>query len=418
MTIGTTGAHALGARRAVEALRSGVPSRDAVRALGSGQGEIEDRFLAVLDGIGTTRTGSQRGLLLGGGFGSGKSHVLEHLAHLALDRGFVVSRVVVSKETPLHDPVRVLRTAADSAVLPSGAEGAVAEAALGLDPETPAYAELLRWATGSGAVDERFALTLALLPGVQTADSGFADAIVRFWSGDPLSVADLRRQARQLGRSRPALRPASARELARQRFRFLARLFVAAGCEGWVVLFDEVELIGRYTPLQRGRSYAEIAGWLRPDPEDPASPVVPVLAMTDDFDAAVLTEKNDRELVPARLRAKQTPEWDAVATAAEAGMRLVERGMVRLAQPDAAELDGTYAQLRALHGEAFGWDPPDVAGLERLGATRMRQYVRAWINEWDLVRLDPSFRPRSEAVEVSFGYDEQPELEADGSGAD
>lgn len=60
-----------------------------------------------------------------------------------------------------------------------------------------------------------------------------------------------------------------ARELARQRFRFLSRLMVAAGFDGWVLLLDEAELIGRYTPRQRGRSYAELAGWLRPDPRTP-----------------------------------------------------------------------------------------------------------------------------------------------------
>ncbi|MGH8862884.1 MAG: hypothetical protein ACRDVG_16890, partial [Jatrophihabitantaceae bacterium] len=53
----------LSARRAVEAMRSGVPSRDAVAALGSGQGDIEDRFTALLDGVGTVRSGP-RGLLL------------------------------------------------------------------------------------------------------------------------------------------------------------------------------------------------------------------------------------------------------------------------------------------------------------------------------------------------------------------
>jgi len=85
--------------------------------------------------------------------------------------------------------------------------------------------------------------------------------------------------------------------------------------------------------------------------------------------------------------------------------------MVLLVPPDRAELDRAYARLKGLHADAFAWDPPDVAGLERLGATRMRQYVRAWINEWDLVRLDPSFRPDTEVVEVTAPYDEQPELD-------
>jgi hypothetical protein len=41
----------------------------------------------------------------------------------------------------------------------------------------------------------------------------------------------------------------------------------------------------------------------------------------------------------------------------------------------------------------------------------MRQYVRAWINEWDLVRLDPAYRPQTEAVEVVSDYREDPDLE-------
>ena len=402
----------LAARRAVEALRSGVPSRDAVAALGSGQGDLEDRFLGLLDGLGTARATAARGLLLGGGFGSGKSHLLEHLAHLALEHNVVVSRIVVSKETPLYDPAKVLRAAVESALTPDGAVGAVGEAAAGLDPGSPAYAELLAWASGSGApVDEWFPLTLRLFPRVQGSEDDFADAIVRFWSGDRLSVADVRRHARFAGLGRPALAAVPARELAVQRLRFLSRLFVAGGYAGWGLLFDEVELIGRYTLLQRGRSYAELARWLAPDPDDRGSPLAAVLAMTDDFDAAVLTDRDDRQVVPTRLRARQSPEWDDVATRAEAGMRMIEREMVLVAPPDAAELDAVYRRLKELHSEAFGWSAPDVPGLERLGATRMRQYVRAWINEWDLVRLDPAFRPDTEVVEVGFGYDEQAELE-------
>ncbi|MDT4956530.1 MAG: hypothetical protein QOD31_329 [Pseudonocardiales bacterium] len=402
----------LTARRAVEALRSGVPSRDAVAALGSGQGEIEDRVAALLDTAGTVRSG-HRGLLLGGGFGSGKSHALEHLAHLALERGFVVSRVVISKETPLHDPVKVLRSAVESALTPDGAIGAVAEAAASLDPGSPAFTELLRWAMGGAAVDERFPLTLSLLPRIAASDEQFADAIVRFWSGDALGVAELRRQAREAGEGRRALASVPVRELAAQRFRFLARLFVAAGFQGWLVLFDEVELIGRYTLLQRAKSYAELANWLLPDADDPASPLVTVAAMTDDFDAAVLTERDDRRLIPEKLRAKQTLQWDAIGARAETGMRLIERDMLLLRQPDDAELGDAYQRLKALHGQAFGWDAPDVAGLERLGATRMRQYVRAWINEWDLVRLDPYFTPQTEVATLATNYAEDVDVDVD-----
>ena len=400
-------------RRAVEALRSGVPSRHSVTELGTGQGEIEDRFTDLLgraDQPGDTAAAS---LLIGGGFGAGKSHLLTHLAHLAGQEGFVVSTVVISKETPLHDPAKVLRAAVESATGPGQLRDVVAEAAAGLDPDSPRHAEFLRWLRSAGEeLNERFAATVFLherLTGgeVPGADEEFADTIVRFWSGDPLPLTGLRRALRAAGAGRAySFAPIKAAELARQRLRFLARLLRAAGHAGWVVLFDEVELIGRYALISRARSYAELARWMGGDPADPAAPVVAVLAMTDDFEAAVLASsgKNDREQLPERLRGKQREDYDELAAGALTGMRHVERDLVRLVPPDQGDIDAAYRACKALHGKAFGWRPPDVAGLERLGATVMRQYVRAWINEWDLLRADPTYQPATEIRTTPSDY--------------
>jgi P-loop Domain of unknown function (DUF2791) len=408
----------LARRRAVEALRSGVPNADAVIAFGSGQSDIEDRFTGLLEGIVAPRNGrlGRASMLLGAGFGEGKSHLLTHLGHLATSAGFVVSTVVISKETPLHDPAKVLRAAVESAVAPDGARDVVAEAAAALDTDSSGYAELLRWLRGPGRdMNERFDATLLLhqrlgsdAPG---ADEEFLDSIVRFWSGDPLLMPDLRRQLKAVGEAKTfTFSPVKVRDLARQRLRFLPRLLRAGGCTGWVVLFDEVELIGRYSLLQRGRSYAELARWLDGDPGDEAEPLVTVAAITDDFETAVLSGKNDRKGLPRRLRDKQTEEYAEMAALAEMGMQHIERDLLPLVPPDEAELGRAYRTLRQMHGGAYGWEPPDVAGLEQLGATRMRQYVRAWINEWDLVRLDPCYRPITDVVDVPADYREQAEL--------
>ncbi|HEU4347061.1 MAG TPA: BREX system ATP-binding domain-containing protein [Actinoplanes sp.] len=395
-------------RRAIEALRAGVPSGDAVAALGSGQSAIEDRFLALRE---AAAGGTAGGLLLGGGFGAGKSHLLEHLARLALDAGFTVSKVVISKETPLYDPAKVFRTAADSAVRAGQARPALIEAAASVDVDGRAYAELLRWASSSGsALNERFPATLALFAQLRDRDAVFADAILRFWSGDPISVPELRRRLREIGEPRATLSPVTAAELGRQRLRFASRLLTAAGSSGWVILFDEVELIGRYSLQQRAKSYAELARWMRGE-HGGAVPLAAVFAMTDDFEAAVITGRNDRELIPAKLRAKDTPEATALAAAAQAGMRIIDRETHLLTPPDDIELKHAYSRVREMHGAAFDWQPPDVAGLERLGATRMRQYVRAWINEWDLVRLDPGYRPETEMIDLATDYREDPDLE-------
>ena len=401
---------AVASRRAIEALRAGVPSRDAVAATGSGQSAIEDKFSQVRD---RASSGHPGGLLIGGGFGTGKSHLLEHLSGLALDAGFAVSRVVISKETPLYDPAKVFAAAVESAAVSGRPRPALVEAAAALDPESRAYAELLRWASSSGSgLNERFPATLSLHAQVQQSDPTYAETIVRFWSGDPINTPELRRRLKEAGEPRPSLPPVTVKDLAVQRIGFAARLLAAAGSAGWVILFDEVELIGRYSLQQRARSYAEITRWMQGDHGGKGTPIAAVIAMTDDFEAAVITGRRDREVVPEKLKAKQTPEATALATVAQRGMRTIDREMQLITPPDGAELDRAYAQLKKLHGEVFDWQPPDVEGLERLGATRMRQYVRAWINEWDLLRLDPDYQPATEiADEIASDYREDPDLE-------
>jgi len=390
-------------RRALEALRAGVPNRDAVAALGSLQTAVEDRFTELMGAVGGLSSGGDAagGMLIGGGFGSGKSHVLEHLAHRALDAGFVVSKVVISKETALHDPAKVFRAAIEDARVPGRPGSAIDEIVAALQTDSSDYAALYRWVHADDTpVDSRFAASLFLYEYAR-GDAEFADRIVQFWGGDRLPVADLRRRLKEAGAATTyRLAAAKERDLAIERFRFVPRLIQAAGFRGWVVLVDEVELIGRYSLLQRAKSYAEVARWVRGDRDDPTLPLCAVLTTVDDFEAQVLVGKNDVELIPKRLRMKGTVEHDLLAGLAETGMQVMARDQLRLQPPDRDELDRTYAKLKEIHASAFGWDPPDVEGLERLPSNRMRQYVRAWINEWDLRRLDPTYLSDIAATEV------------------
>ena len=215
-------------RRAVEAVRSGVPSREAVAVLGSGQPELEDRFTSLLEQAGERRAAEAGvpGLLLGGGFGAGKSHLLTHLGHLAASSGFVVSTVVISKETPLHDPAKVFRAAIQGTRDSARARGVLADAAASLDPDTPRYAELSRWVSSpASGLDERFSATLLcherLRGGEVPGSDETVDALVRFWTGEPLRMTDLRRTLKSVGAGGLySFSPVAARELARQRFQF------------------------------------------------------------------------------------------------------------------------------------------------------------------------------------------------------
>ena len=120
----------------------------------------------------------------------------------------------------------------------------------------------------ASGLDERFAATLLcherLRGGDVPGSDETVDALVRFWGGEPL--------ARRRTPPRPEIGgrgPALFVSLRSQSATWHASgsgsppgCCARRGTTGWVILFDEVELIGRYSLLQRGRAYAELAMWL------------------------------------------------------------------------------------------------------------------------------------------------------------
>jgi hypothetical protein len=398
-------------KRALEALRNGVPNRDAVRVVGCSQPAVEERFRTGLAALREDR--SVKGLLVSGGFGTGKSHLLEYLEDIAVTQGFVCSRVVISKETPIYDPGKVYSAAIDSANVPGVNGRAMQEIALRLKPESDAYGAFERWAMSeSSGIGALFPATLMLYERLKN-DPEYMEDIVNFWSGEKLAVSRVRQGLKQVGaQSFFAIKAIPVAQLARQRFRFASRLIRAAGYAGWVLLLDEAELIGRYSLLQRGKSYAELARWLgRVDEEGPEG-IVCTAAITDDFALAVLQEKGDKDRVGPRLRAKGTAEFELLAARAEAGMRLVERDALALKPPSPDTRERVYGQLKRIHGEAYDWRPPDLPSAETPETRPMRSYVRRWINEWDLRRLYPDHRPEVEEEDVKPGYGEDQAFEA------
>ncbi|MGH9359420.1 MAG: BREX system ATP-binding domain-containing protein [Terriglobia bacterium] len=411
-------------KRALEALRNGVPNRDAVRVLGSNQVEVERSFqqqLAAVQSAGCE--GKQApGLLIAGDFGAGKSHLLDYFEHLALSENFVCSRIVISKETPLFDPAKVYLAAVDGAAVPGRSGQAIQEIALRLRPNTQKYAEFFQWANNpSSGLSPLFPATLLLHERLNN-DPELVDQITSFWSGERLSISKLRQGMKQIGCAAMfSLRPVKVRELALQRFTFTPRLILGAGYNGWVLLIDEVELIGRYSLLQRARSYVELARWMGRIEGQAYPGLTAVAAITEDFGLKVLQEKSDRDTVGPRLRSKGGDEFIVLAGRAERGMRLIDREAVTLLKPDQSTLDHTYNRLKEIHGRAYGWDPPDIPPSTPSLTRRMRSYVRRWVNEWDLKRLYPGAEVLTEEeqeVRPSYELDEyleQPSSDSEGS---
>jgi hypothetical protein len=400
-------------RRAIEALRSGVPNRDAVEALGCSQAEIEARFRDQLERAAEDAVKGRMtpGMLVEGGFGSGKSHLFEYLQHMAVRQNFICSKVVISKETPLYDPVKVYRAAIEAAVVPGKRGAALTEIATKLTFTNRSSLDLYDWVhRPGGQLNARFAAMLFLYRSMSN-DPELRDRIIRFWSGEQIGISELKRYLKA------AREPATykidkipIKDLALQRFKFASRLMLAAGYAGWVILFDEVELIGRYSLTQRAKSYAELARWMGKLEGWNSTGLTCVLALTDDFQSAVLSEKDDLEKVPARMRAKGGEADMLIASQAERGMKLIEREGIALRPLDDAAIDATREKVRAVHAAAYAWDPPALRAEGRLRTTRMREHVKGWITEWDLRRLYPGYDVQLATEELKQDYGEDPNL--------
>ena len=407
----------IAARQAVEALRNGVPNRAAVRELGCNQPQAEERFSNMLASAasGDGSAGTQ-GMLVSGDFGSGKSHLLAHLEELALSRNFVCSRVAISKETPLHDLGKVFSSAMENGRLPDRGGRFVEELALALHPGSPEHAAFSDWVDGAvsnGTLSPIFPATLCIYG--RAADFELNGDIEAFWAGDRIQVARVRAGLRQIGEARTyRFRAPKASELPLQRLQFAVELIKGVGYAGWVVLLDEIELMGSYSILQRGRSYAEIARWMGLVREEGYPGLVAVGAVTDDFASAIISpdgQKKDRDYVRPRL--EQSARYGALAARAETGMRHLERECLTLDAPAEEEVEAALESLRRLYGRAYGWEAPaqEAAAGGAGYRGRMRYKVRAAIQEWDLGRLHASYRPDIEIEPFTPGYEENADLE-------
>jgi hypothetical protein len=187
----------------------------------------------------------------------------------------------------------------------------------------------------------------------------------------------------------------------------------AAGYSGWVVLIDEVELIGTYSLLQRARSYIEIGRIMAGD--DSGMTALPVLAITEDFTRAVLQEKCDMDKVPRMLQDRAQYADAPDSSMALAGMRILAEKGLSLKRPDENALDETYGRIRTLSQRAYDWEPPVHAPVRREQSTPLRAYIRRWITEWDLHRLHPGSAVDIETAEWHTDYSE---TESAGSGGE
>ncbi len=381
------------ARSAVESLRSGVPSRDAAAQLGTTQHDVRERFEDELDNLAEGRGANP--IVISATFGAGKTHLLNYLQILAEREGFVTSYVVISPEMPLGNGQLVVKALADAAHAPGQAGKALRALASTLRTDSEEYRALQEW-TRTASIDDRFRALLHIYEAFR-ADEELRLQILNDFEGRGIIRNIIKNRLKQISQAAAYdLAGPPSRLLAHDRIRLLAQIFRAAGCKGWVILFDEMERVAKFSLNQRLAAYSEL-GWWREAAEQTGSALLPVFTTASGFVAESVTggTRDEERLATSGFAADERDRR------ALYGIEML-KSPYRLESPTREQEEEVKYRIKAIYEQAYGIAVPTLPESHADVRTSIRSEIRGWITRWDLHRYYPEYRPDVEVEDVHF----------------
>ena len=381
------------ARSAIESLRSGVPSRDAVAQLGTTQHDVRERFEESLDALAAGQGASP--IVISATFGAGKTHLLNYLQTIAEREGFVTSYVVISPEMPLGNAHLVVKALSEAAVAPNQTGKAMRSLAAGLRTDSDPYQELQTWARNA-TLDDRFRALLHLYEAFR-ADEEFRVQILNDFEGRAILKTILKNRLKQINQA-AAYDLSGPRNafLAHDRIRLLAQFFRAGGCKGWVVLFDEMERVAKFSLNQRLAAYSEL-GWWREAAEQAGSALLPIFTTASGFVSESITGgTHDEQRLSSNGFAQDERDQHA-----RQGIELL-KAPFRLESPTREQEAEIEYRVKAIYEAAYGESVPLLREARTDVRTSIRSEMRRWITLWDLQRYYPAYQPEVRTEEIHF----------------
>ena len=392
------------AMHVIEALRSGVPSR-AVGAYFSDArpgmlNRIRSRMEAVRD------SGKSVGMVFRGSYGEGKTHMLNTVFSMASEANMVVSYVSLGKETPMNMPHLLYARLIANTYLPGTEQPGFRRKLEEMAPGSGAAGELLAYAATGLETNKIYHVLRAMW---ETQDEEEREQFLADLEGDFVSVAQVKRVFRRVtGRPAQFNQNFTKTKHCGDYFAFMSTLFRKIGYAGWVILFDEAELIGRLGKKARAKSYAAMQRFLRPPAELEA--VFSLFAFSTSFTDEVIDKKHEFENAeavfaedPAALKAAKATLNDVIASP-------------ELALLSKQEILRVLESIQAFHGMAYDWKPqiePETLYNSTEGAGYLlRTRIRAAIELLDqLYQYGEAGKIRiTELGKESFEEDDTPPL--------
>jgi len=275
------------ARRVIEALRSGVSSRAVGQYFSSARQGLLRQIGGQLDNVCEKRMSDS--LIITGKYGEGKTHLLNTIFNMAQAQNMVVSFISLSKETPLNNMPQVYQKLLNHTYLPKRLQPGFIDMLINITLNSPLSAEMQAYTLKQLEVDKLFYLLRAYFA---TDDMDEKFMLQADLEGDFITATKLKQIYRRLFAEKVAFnKNFSKTKHMKIYFSMVSRLFLEMGYSGWVLLFDETELVGRLGKKARLKAYRHMADFIFPDAGLDA--VYTVFALTASYAEDVIEGKHE-----------------------------------------------------------------------------------------------------------------------------
>ncbi len=350
------------ARHIIEALRSGVPSREVGEYFSEARPGMRAKIASRLQAA--REENKSGGMIFKGKYGEGKTHMLHTAFTMAAENNMVVSMVALGKETPMEKPWELYRKLIANTWLPGARQPGFREKVEELTAGSSLTSELLAYTAAQLDTNKLYFLLAAM---TRTQDEDERAAFMADLEGDYAGQPLIKRSYRRISGS-PARfsENFSKTKHWRDYYCFMSHFFHQLGYDGWVILLDEAELIGRMGKKTRMKSYLRIQDFLKPDPR--LENTVTLLAFSESYQADVIEKRKEFQGVKDILG-----EGTEEARAAEAVLNafLTAPELSPLSREEVLQVLRDIEQFHAL---AYDWQP-NVPEEEIYRATEKGGYL-------------------------------------------
>lgn len=362
------------ARQMIEALRSGVPSRLVGRYFSEARGDLMRQITDRLDHLKTEDKSS--GMIITGKYGEGKTHLLNSVFAMAQERNMVVSWLPLSKETPLDKLHLVYPKLIASTYLPGHEEPGFMNRFEEKLPDSSFASDLLMKAASDLSCNKIYYVLKTL---IREQDEEMKYRLECDLEGDFMPNADIKREYRALYHEAAKFN---------ENFRktqncpdyliFMSALFQQLGYDGWVILIDEAELMGRLGKKARINAYTNMAQFLIPAAS--LHSVFSMLAFTASYPTEVIEGKQDYENLAELFPENQEPARTVMDQICKAK---------QLAPLSESEIRMVVEKIIDYHQAAYDWqlntDPSVIADKAVKSGVLLRTKLRTAIEMLDQI---------------------------------